>query len=168
MAHPDPSGDGGDGGGGQCSPWNRDDAARRPGAREAIRHHKIQGLVHAPPPSQPCAGNSLAPPWPAPGVPARSTGRPVARPTCSVRYVHPRKAVVVDDESRLVSSTKRSSSPGISPAKRRNLFGCLSAATVRSSSASPCRRLSRYVPSGSQASGQEVRNTGREKKKRVL
>ena len=67
-------------------------------------------------------------------------------------------------QSRLVSSTERSSSPGISPAKRRNLFGCLSAATVRSSSASPCRRLSRYVPSGSQASGQEVRNTGRGKK----
>ncbi|KAG2579315.1 hypothetical protein PVAP13_6NG274303 [Panicum virgatum] len=63
LAHPDPSGDGG---GGQCSPWNRDDAARRPGAREAIRHHKIPGLVHVPPPSQPCAGNSL-------GLPGRAS-----------------------------------------------------------------------------------------------
>jgi hypothetical protein len=65
------------------------------GAREAIRH-KIQTLVHVPPPSQPCAGNSLAPPWSA------RASRPARQIDLSrdrrAQFGPPRKAVV-DDES---------------------------------------------------------------------
>jgi len=62
------------------------------GAREAIRHHKIQGLVHAPPPSQPCAGNSL-------GLPGRASRQMDLSRDRRAQVSPPRKAVVDDEPS---------------------------------------------------------------------